>query len=382
MGDQNLGDADKVEALGLGLASGSPADAWFDDPAQTAAKATWATISAAFDAKWPKRAALKRVGQDAIEDLFAEQLKVEDIGKRVKHGGVEEFGHVVWVRKVARIAGDIPDPNGLFIGVVLEKLPMVMRELLVPGTSFTSWGALETAVVDLKQAAIVHAKAKEARIEMAVKPTPRHAVTSQLPAQIHPQHFSPQPYPSYPQFIPPAPRPVTFAPPQQPAQAAAPPRSYRPDTERLMDLEKNVLIHHPPTDAGRVAYQKQIADWHSLNAPLDSRGECFNCALLGHMTNECPNPAMPPLEKKWRQIAASIRNGASGVPRRNAVPPAPIHHGILLIIPNMIPLNTTRKTREKAKGHRIRVRTSFDGPRLYFCARFIGPRVRGGSARG
>jgi hypothetical protein len=340
---KNLGDADKVEALGLGLASGSPADAWFDDPAQTAAKATWATISAAFDAKWPKRAALKRVGQDAIEDLFAEQLKVEDIGKRVKHGGVEEFGHVVWVRKVARIAGDIPDPNGLFIGVVLEKLPMVMRELLVPGTSFTSWGALETAVVDLKQAAIVHAKAKEARIEMAVKPTPRHAVTSQLPAQIHPQHFSPQPYPSYPQFIPPAPRPVTFAPPQQPAQAAAPPRSYRPDTERLVDLEKNVLIHHPPTDAGRVAYQKQIADWHSLNgargpnelrpypltpgtAPLDSRGECFNCALLGHMTNECPNPAMPPLEKKWRQIAASIRNGASGVPRRNAVPPAPIQY--------------------------------------------------------
>ncbi|KAJ7174698.1 hypothetical protein C8R46DRAFT_93138 [Mycena filopes] len=350
---KGMSDAEKVEALGLGMASGSPADTWFDDPARTAAKASWALMSAAFDAKWPKRAALKRVGQDAIDDLLAEKLKVEDIGKRMKHGGVEEFGHVVWARNVARIAADIPDATGLFIGIVVEKLPLIMQELLVPGTVFADWSAFETAVAGIKVAAIVHAKAKETRlVEMAaVKTTPRHMVTaSHQPAPVHPQRpsFPSYPYPSYPppQFTLPPQQPVAFAPPPQPAppgnQAAPAQRPFRPDHERLVDLERNLPVHHPATDAGRAAYAQLISDWDARNgarqpnelrpypltpgtAPLEGGGECFNCALFGHMTNDCPNPSMPAQEKKWRQIAASIRNGARGIPRRNTQSaPAPI----------------------------------------------------------
>ncbi|KAJ7511039.1 hypothetical protein B0H11DRAFT_2215775 [Mycena galericulata] len=330
------------------MASGSAADAWFDDPAwDTTDKTSWANMLRAFDTKWPKRAALKRVGQDAIEDLLAEKLKVEDIGKRVNHGGVEEFRHVVWVRKVVRIAGDIPDPGGLFIGVVRDKLPMIMQDLLGPGTVFASWGAFETAVMDIKQAAIVNAQAKEARlVEMAaaVKSTLCHALTSQLPTSIQPQRFVLQVYPPY--LRPQLPPPNTFTAPQQQQQAPAPPRAppaYRPDAERLVDLLKNVPLHHPPTDAGHAAYAQDISDWHARNgshgpnelrpypltpgtAPLDSRGECFNCALLSHLTNDCPNPAMPLLEKKWRQIAASIRNGANGAPCHSGPAPTPVQY--------------------------------------------------------
>ncbi|KAJ6618230.1 hypothetical protein B0H10DRAFT_1947637 [Mycena sp. CBHHK59/15] len=177
---KGMSNAEKVEALGLGMASGSPADAWFDDPARnTMDKTSWATMS-------------------------AEKLNVEDIGKRVKHGGVEEFGHVIWIRNMVRIAGDIPDPGGLFIGVVREKMPMIMQDLLGLGTVFASWAALETAVVDIKRAAIINAQAKEARlVEMAaaVKPTSRHTLTSQIPTQIHPQRYALQPYPpSVPAF--------------------------------------------------------------------------------------------------------------------------------------------------------------------------------------
>ncbi|KAJ7459534.1 hypothetical protein B0H11DRAFT_1924399 [Mycena galericulata] len=240
---KGMNDAEKIEALSLGMASGSLADAWFDDPARnTTDKTSWATISTAFDTKWPKRAALRRVGQDVIEDLLAEKLQVEDIGKQVTHGGVDEFGHVVWVCKLVRIAGDIPDPGGLFIGVVQEKLPMIMQDLLGPGTAFVDWAAFETAVVDIKQAAIVNAK---------------------------PQRFAPQVYPPYPPYLrPQLPPPNAFAVLQQQQQAPVPPNAppaYRPDAECLVNLLKNVPPHHPATDAGRAAYAQEISDWHARN---------------------------------------------------------------------------------------------------------------------
>ncbi|KAJ7158280.1 hypothetical protein C8R43DRAFT_1124888 [Mycena crocata] len=343
---KTMTEAEKVDALGYGLASGSTADTWFDEPARAGDKASWATLSAAFDVKWPKRTALRRIGQDAIEDLLAEKLKVEDIGKRVTHGGVEEFGHVVWVRKLARIAADIPDPSGLFIGVVREKMPMIMQDLLGPATVFADWNAFEAAVVDIKKATIVHAQTKEARlVEMAAaaKPVSRNVVTSHLASPPH--HLArPQPYVYPPYQRPQGPPPNVYPVPQQQAPAAprAPP-TYRPDSERLVDLERNLPVHHPNTDVGRAAWAQDTSDWHARNgnrgpnelrpfpltpgtAPLDAQGECFKCALFGHMTAECPNPELPPLEKKWRQIAASIRRGANATRPRNPPAPTPVQY--------------------------------------------------------
>ncbi|KAJ7302878.1 hypothetical protein DFH08DRAFT_826203 [Mycena albidolilacea] len=315
---KGMTDAEKIEALSLGMASGSPADTWFDDPACDAVhKTSWGSMSSAFDTKWPKRAALKRVGQEAIADLLAEKLKAEDIGKRVENGGVEAFSHFVWAHKVARIAGNIPDPSRLFIGVVVEKLPLIMQDLLGPGTVFADWVAFKTVVGDIKHAAIVKAQTKETRLgEMAaaVKSSRNNIMSHapmQLPTTIHQQHFVPQPFLPYPTFPLPQPQP-NYAPPQQ-------------------------------LDVGRAAYAQLVSDWHARNgnhrpnelqpypltpgtAPLDSNGECFNCTLLGHLTAECTNPAMPPLEKKWHQIAASIRRGTGNVPHQNAPTPVPIQY--------------------------------------------------------
>jgi hypothetical protein len=238
------------------MASESTVDSWFDEAAQKALT-TWAAMSAAFDTKWPKRAALKRMGQDAIEDLLGEKLAAAEIGKQVADGGGEEFGHVVWARKMVSIASDIPDPQGLFIGVVREKLPMIMQDLLGPGSVFADWGVFETAVVGINRASILNAQAKEARlVEMANTVKNSHPpVTSrtpmQLPTTVHPQRFAQQAYPLYPPF-PPPPQQQQPTPPQQ---APAPPAraAFRPKSEHLIDLLKNMPLHHAATDTGRAA---------------------------------------------------------------------------------------------------------------------------------
>ncbi|KAJ7144873.1 hypothetical protein C8R43DRAFT_953670 [Mycena crocata] len=236
---------------------------------------------------------------------------------------------------------------GLFIGVVREKMPMIMQDLLGPATVFADWNAFEAAVVDIKKATIVHAQTKEARlVEMAAaaKPVSRNVVTSHLASPPH--HLArPQPYVYPPYQRPQGPPPNVYPVPQQQAPAAprAPP-TYRPDSERLVDLERNLPVHHPNTDVGRAAWAQDTSDWHARNgnrgpnelrpfpltpgtAPLDAQGECFKCALFGHMTAECPNPELPPLEKKWRQIAASIRRGANATRPRNPPAPTPVQPG-------------------------------------------------------
>ncbi|KAJ7065765.1 hypothetical protein C8F01DRAFT_1126567 [Mycena amicta] len=329
---KGMSDEEKMDSLGLGMASESAADDWFD--AERSKHKTWKDLAAAFDAKWPKRKAVTRKGQEAVTDLMAlaETLSVEDIGKRVTDGGIEQLAHVVWIRKIKKVADDIPDTPGNFIGPIREKLPTMMQDLLGATTTYADWVAFEKAFLDIPMSAITLAQKKEARFTKveSARATPaiptrqRDTLNARLPQYgVGPPRYAPQAY-VYP----------VIPPPTQPGHPAPQPPTYRPYAERLANVVRNALPQHPPTAEGNTAYQQQLRDWHARHgtqqpnelrpyplrpgtATLNASNECFKCALTGHRSLECPNPEMPPLEKKWRQIASSIRKGASGMPRAN-----------------------------------------------------------------
>ena len=103
-----------------------------------------------------------------------------------------------------------------------------------------------------------------------------------------------------------SPQPVT------PVQWTALPQSaYRDPRVRLLDLQRNLLTHHPDSETGWVAYRAQVDAWHRKHSqylqaspdefkpyPLTpgtqpiSSGACFNCrgkhGVAKHMQFDCP----------------------------------------------------------------------------------------------
>ncbi|KAJ7232121.1 hypothetical protein C8J57DRAFT_1250773 [Mycena rebaudengoi] len=320
-------------------------------------------MSAAFDVKWPKRVAAKKSSQEATDELMAELLKAEDVGERVKDGGVEEYMQNVWADNVVRLAGEVPDPGGLLISAVREKLPAIMQDLLDDWVVFATWPDFRAAIKAIPRNAIVRARVKEDRLvkaeTRASAPVPqsptaplRHAMARATLAspgmyQMPPPRYLPTPaqYAPNPRAVPAA-NPFVSQGPIHPSNlfAQRPPQTpgnqrFRPYSERIADMKRNILQvpQHPPTDAGRAAWTVQKSTWEAHNGNrtptelcpypltpgmvgLDSQGECYGCAMMGHITANCPNPAIPALEKKWRQIANSIRNGA-----RQESQAAPVH---------------------------------------------------------
>ncbi|KIJ15367.1 hypothetical protein PAXINDRAFT_11910 [Paxillus involutus ATCC 200175] len=127
---------------------------------------------------------------------------------------------------------------------------------------------------------------------------------------------------------------------QQPPQTPSPNRPTQ--NERLRAAASySTLPHHPNTQAGHQAYNKQVSDWFNQHgadttpnttrpfplkpgmSPMGSR-ECFKCGIVtfpGHRGDECPNPNLPIQEKHWREIVLGlVRNNWSNRTNANATP--------------------------------------------------------------
>ena len=337
----NATDAQRLRAFQLYLKSGSVAKQWWND-LPTSDKDTWEHLVQAFEKRWPDKATTVKTVEEKQAALERTKITEEEVGKRVKNNGVEEFAHVVWADKIERLAAAIPDTNGLLIGNVRKTMPKVLQK--VTGLGHTDWTtfckAIRTATLSqIDEAKEEEREARHIREELkklqglrntstrdltsafqrlnvgtSTNPAPRFPILRNQPAhtinQAHPQTYRTN---------------NTF--PTNAAQPAGEQTSYRanrPPEVRLADITRLALPIQPNTPVGRAAYDRQIVDWNSANPgqtvsefrpyplvpgtnPVAS-GECWKCGMVGHMGRNCDNPVqVPALEQRWRSIAATIK---------------------------------------------------------------------------
>ncbi|PPQ72578.1 hypothetical protein CVT25_006547 [Psilocybe cyanescens] len=321
----NLSEKDKVRTFELWLKSGRAAKTWWNGLAAEE-KDSWEHLRAAFEKKWPEKLITEKTMEEQHAALEASVLKEEELGKRVRVDGVEEFSHVVWADKLQRLATALKDDSGLLIPNVRRSMPRALK--LLVGTQHRTWSDFCTAVrrvsimeleekleLEEEQRGIQEAITRLSQLQQSPTRAIREAMTAASlgPPVPGPRFTMPRTVPS--PVITQAPGPVG-------GMASAP--QYRPDADRLADIVRLALPIHPNTAAGRAAYQAQVVEWNSKNAgrpvnetrpfPLSpgtspvASGECWRCGHEGHMGGACTSTEpVPTMEQKWRSIAATVK---------------------------------------------------------------------------
>jgi len=330
-------DAQKLRAFELHLRSGSVAKQWWNT-LPSVDKDTWEHLLQAFGKRWPDRTPTVKTIEEKQAALERTKITEEEVGTRVKVHGVEEFAHVVWANKIEKLAAAIPDTNGLLISSTRKAMPKALQK--VTGSTHTDWTAfcksIRTATLtQIDEAKEEEKEARNLREEVKKLQELRNASTRNITNAF--QRFTmgpPSPAPRFPTLrtqphnAQTHTQPQTFHTNNQFAARAAPNqpayRQNRPPAERMEDVMRLALPIHPNTPAGQALYNAQIALWNANNPrqnvnefqphPLSpgtnpvASGECWRCGMLGHMGNNCDNPAQTPmLEQRWRSIAATIK---------------------------------------------------------------------------
>ena len=356
-------DGDRMRLFGLLCHLGHEGEVWYD--AQNAAtKADWGLFSAAFSKKWPKRSVMTKTSEEFQQELREEILDANGMLETIEKEGVKIYRYKAWADRLDLLSAAIPDPTGLLIHEVRDSgtMPTVLQDAV--GISHKTWSSFTAAIRAVELYILCEAIAKECRIQnlenqsQYTPSTPSASLTASFQrARIAtPQSPSPQrtmgrvfphlatPTPSREQpdifasggaprtrlfAFPPgiAPTPVT---PSNSRVSALPASAFRKPKICLLDLHRHAIPHHPDTEQGHAAYQRQIIAYHAANGnvkadefrpyPLTpstealSSGVCFNCGrniLAKHPSFLCPHDkdsssSLPPLERAWRAVAAII----------------------------------------------------------------------------
>ena len=126
-----LAKVDKVRYLELSIKTNSPADVWLATLTGTD-KASFKAMRVAFKLRWPPKPITEKTTAKKQALLDKTILKPSDLGKRTAAsiGAEEELSHMVWVDKVERLTGDIPDTNNLLVVTTCRKLPKALIKLV------------------------------------------------------------------------------------------------------------------------------------------------------------------------------------------------------------------------------------------------------------
>ncbi|KAF8062231.1 hypothetical protein FPV67DRAFT_1783129 [Lyophyllum atratum] len=336
IGKANATDADKIKLLRLSLKAGAEAHIWFKDlDADT--KTSWAALETAFNLKWPEKVAAAKSKDEKKTKLRETLLREGDVGKRITDSdGIEEWAHVAWANRVERLAEAIPDRDGLLIDATRLALPTAVKSLL---GSYDTWPEFCDAVRALSRDKLKENVAKEKEIQMLREEIDELKRAKQTPSKPLAAAFRNvnlgQPIPP-PRFV--TPQPNNPRPPNPFYTAPPNPAPYvnRTPAERWADAVKLALPIHPNTPAGKALYEAQIVEWtskHGGKGPNEHRpyplspgsspvatGECWGCGSQGHRGSSCPGThVIPPLERRWRSIASTIKKGLADAPSSTPV---------------------------------------------------------------
>ncbi|KAJ7193525.1 hypothetical protein GGX14DRAFT_577145 [Mycena pura] len=347
--------ADKAKAFKNYLVANSDADDWYK-ALSAATKADMDLIDIAIEAQYPAEATVQPMPAEYTTDLLKCRLTTEELGTKVTVVDREVWAHHAWCAKMMRLALKANvSATATYIEQVCVELPGPLRKKI--GKTFADWAAFIKAIRDVDTAELV-LDMKEWREEKAQRDAVAKMLTrvpavptsptagSGLPAQQ--QTRWPAPMAGVNAFQAPgggqgnlftAPRAQQQPQaPRAPYQARGPPAIQTPlegDQRRILVDAIARIVHHPDTDAERLAHADQQQQWWSAHrnvemsantpyplrpgrAPVNS-GECFRCGMVGHTNymrgcNAPQDQCVSAREQRWRRIAAqALKEAPAGV---------------------------------------------------------------------
>ncbi|KAG6823872.1 hypothetical protein H0H92_008792, partial [Tricholoma furcatifolium] len=268
-----LTDVQKIAVFELSLVEGGPAKEWFDELSEDD-KATWNSLMAAFDARWPARVVVAKTAAEKQDDLRQHTLKESDLLKKQElTDGREAYSHVVWAEKALRLAKLIPDTNHLLVPQSKAQLPDPLRDCLTDECD--TWEAFTEAVKNVKLTKLrekIKRKEEEVSLRRKVESLENASRQPQTPSKILANTLSrfrlstPIPQPNFGSSRPAQTRTNTTY------------RGGRTEAEKW-NLISRIPDPLPDTPTNRAAYRDSVAQWHRENptANVGSEDRPYPC---------------------------------------------------------------------------------------------------------
>ena len=124
-------DKSRVYTFSKYLEYGSKADTWFTTELTAADKSSWASLTLAFDRKWPPLVKVQPKLAERQAELLDLKLTDEEVGRKIGDDEDDQvWSHVDWAQRVKVLASEVSDTNGLLIPIVCGNLPLPIHTLL------------------------------------------------------------------------------------------------------------------------------------------------------------------------------------------------------------------------------------------------------------
>jgi hypothetical protein len=337
--------ADKLDAFGDYLGTGSQAEIWFK-ALQSVSKTTWPVFVKEFETRWPPIVIAEKTKAEYEKELLEFLLTDQEVGTRTTLYDRECWTHVAWAAKALQLATSAGIASGTsMIWQVRGKLPSVVKDLL-KDTEYANWAEFTKEVTELKGTRLMEKKEQHAKQEREVsllradvaRLQQRNATQNPITA-LQNQLSQMSINPSVTSNTLRSNNTVTRTPAQttmghmQSTFTRQPNTAPQPlvVTEELKTAVRQLVAlytHHQDTAAGRTAYAAQIAQWNAkwgentrvtqeTGYPLKpgtaaiASSECFACGTHGHNGRNCPVPLdhqerLTRKEAAWRAIVSKV----------------------------------------------------------------------------